>query len=176
MSPLLPHRNTIVEGAIPTWSITGVGQIIGFKLLGFNGLLQFPFDVTTTRFDAAASTMAVHTNGTRLTDNHPLDGWRYWSVIQLAPGQLRIETGAFDRPNLRWFDPFFLKNWLAFHYFGRKDQTETWRQGLEFIASNMPPGTVVVNRDLVTGTWGFDYTYIMTQVCGAPPQADGFCQ
>ena len=85
-----------------------------------------------------------------------------------------IETGAFDRPAVDLFAPFWLRNWLAFHYFGKKDQTEVWHQYLEYIASHLPFATVT-NRDLVNGKWDWDYFFIMTQVCGAPPGYNGFC-
>lgn len=160
------NAGDIASALVPGGSVSSIGQIVTFELR--NRLLkifQGPFSVVVDRYSPATFTIVART-----LPGHPLVGWRYWRVLAPAPGQLTIETGAFDKPA-----PGF-RNWVGF-YWAKQDQTDIWRQYLGHILDET--AATVVNQDFIAGVWdhpGFDRFYIMTNVCGHVPAPSGFCQ
>jgi hypothetical protein len=156
----------------PTRPVSGVGDTIQFSFK--NPLLalgQPPFSVMITRFDAAATTLAAVT-----LPDHPLSGSRYWRVFESLPGHLVIETGAVDKPR------FGIGNWLGFRI-TKHQQLKIWEQELQFIANSVSDSLyggeegITPFYNIIHGRWDVvPKRYLMTQICGHPPVASGFCQ
>jgi hypothetical protein len=133
-------------------------QRVTFTLLGAAGLAQPPFSVDSVRFDSSNQVFSVMT-----VPGHPLFGWRYWKVMQLAPGKIRVETGAVDRPAPGTQIPF----WLS-----RNEQTKTWLEYMQRIRDVLGASQDLSRTraiQIMHGVWDYDKTYIMTQVCGSAP-------
>jgi hypothetical protein len=147
--------NTVVAVGLPNGPITGVGQIAEFTLLGTFGI---SFSVETIRFDATDQVFAAKT-----LPGHPLFGCRYWKVIQLGPGRIRVETGAVDKPA-----PFM----APVYWFKQNDQIKTWSEYMEYIRDQLSAVQDVSRPNalrIMRGIWNPDKTYIMKQVCGSDP-------
>lgn len=129
-------------------------------LAGFPSIVPFTrFSVETMRFDPSNTVMAAKT-----LPLHPLIGWRYWRTIQLAPGKVRVETGAVDKAAPFGALPYFLMP---------KAQLQMWSQMMDGIREGLG-----ASMDLsVSDAWGWkagrwnprdvDKLYIMSHVCGA---------
>lgn len=151
--------STIVSVAVEGNAVSGVGQRATFTLRGAPGMLQAPFSVESIRFDPANHTFSVKT-----LPGHPLFGWRYWKVSQLAAGRLRIDkTGAVDKPAPGMVVPY---------WWSRYDQLKTWQEYLtrirdeigaqqDFGRPNAP--------EIVKGVWGYSKVELMRNVCGSEP-------
>ena len=170
---------------VPNGAVSAVGQRVTFTLSVPIAVLQGPFAVETVRFDPENRTIAVKT----VTEGHPLDplpghpleGWRYWRVRQVGPGEVLVETGAVDRPALGpatiLWPVTTMANYANFFLF-KSMQTVIWTQYLDHIVDELNAITTGPQY-LRNGAWDdpvFNQTYIMTHVCGAPPTPQGFCQ
>jgi hypothetical protein len=143
-------------------------------------LMKFPyslgqggFSIMTERVDTTADTMSVVT-----LKGHPLAGWRYWRVYSIAPGDVVIETGAYDGPGP---GP---KNYVGY-YLASGTISKSWREFLRYIQSqknDLGPTIRIQNHLSIDGiaTWPASYlldgiwdyygqykNYILDNVCQA---------
>lgn len=166
------NSGSIAKVSAPQGGVTGIGQEVAFQML--HPLLQGVvsnkwFAVETIRFDEGALTLAARTlPGHPLLWGHPLDGWRYWRASQPAPGRVRIETGAYDRPADGILN-------LALDYVFRDKQVELWQQYFQYITDRVEATPYDTSR--LAGRWNeVDKSIIMSHVCGHPPTPAGTCQ
>ena len=156
-------------------NVNGPGQRLTIKLTGIASLGQGPFSVLTERFDPSADTLSVVT-----LKGHPLAGWRYWRVYSIGPGDVVIETGAYDGPGPG------LKNYIGY-YLARSQNfiSRSWMEFLLYILNqkeDLGPtqsiqgyltiqgiGTLPAT-ELLKGVWdetGAFKSYILNNVCQA---------
>ncbi len=126
----------------------------------------------TERVDATNHVIAVVT-----LKGHPLAGWRYWRVYSIGPGDVVIETGAYDGPGP---GP---KNYLGY-YLAVGTISNGWREFLLYIQrqkDDLGPAISIQRfltigedtlelpeRYLLDGIWdrtNLYTTYILNNVC-----------
>ena len=95
------------------------------------------------------------------------------TVTQLGPLDVRVETGGVDKWEPRIFN-------TAGYYFTNTKQTQMWYELLTFIR-NQPGITTDLStpekEKLLRGVWGYDKSYILSNVCGpTPPPGVWVCQ
>jgi hypothetical protein len=91
--------------------------------------------------------------------------------------------GAVDRPADGIVNWQTMTNWLGFRLTKNTYQLSIWEEELRYILTTLSQSNyggqegVTPEYNIVQGKWDFvPKKYLMTQICGHPPAANGFCQ
>ena len=130
-----------VAAVTPPTTVTAVGQIITFDLLGnipvalanvcapfiFDGICTppYPFSVKVKGLDTTSQILSVVT-----LQGHPLRGRRYWRVFSIRTNDVVVETGAIDTsgPGPQNYIGYFL---------AKADQIKVWQEDLQYILAQL---------------------------------------
>ncbi len=131
MYPVRADRNAGNVGDVITFDMqSGLTDLAGLR----NEAGQADFPVKVTKFNSSGRYFVVRT-----MSGHPLAGWRYWGVRQLAGGDLVLETFSVEHP----YSPI---DWGKMKRGGLRGMYLTWENMLTDLAVKSG-GSVVVGPD-----------------------------